>query len=135
MAQVRIVSDTIAREGSMVELRRGAEPEGNPGPRPSAYPSTIGHAFPKWNRFMSVIESNEMADVLDRVKHWSAAERFALVREVLETLAPKKSPPSLPATRGRSVEEIVESFKTDEPAPDDETVRRWIDEQRMEKYG
>jgi hypothetical protein len=26
-------------------------------------------------------------------------------------------------------------FKTDKPAPDDETVRQWIDEQRMEKYG
>ena len=63
-----------------------------------------------------------MADVLDRVKHWSVAERFALVREVLETLAPEPTPTS-PVLRGRSAEEIVESYKTDEPAPDDETVR------------
>lgn len=83
---------------------------------------------------MSITESSELADVLDRVKHWSVAERFTLVREVLETLAPKMSPPSL-APRGRPVEEIVESFKTDKPAPDDETVRQWIDEQRTEKYG
>jgi hypothetical protein len=83
---------------------------------------------------MSIIESSEMADVLDRVKQWTVAERFALVREVLETLAPKLPPPS-PIPRGRPVEEILESFKTDKPAPDDETVRQWIDEQRMEKYG
>jgi hypothetical protein len=83
---------------------------------------------------MSIVESREMADVLDRVKRWPVAERFALVREVLETLAPKV-PPALPVSRGRPVEEILASFKTDEPAPDDETVRRWIDERRIEKYG
>ncbi len=84
---------------------------------------------------MSIIESTDRAEVLDRVKHWSAAERFALVREILETLASQMNPPSPRVPRGRSAKEIMEDFKTDQPAPDDETVRRWIDEQRMEKYG
>jgi hypothetical protein len=83
---------------------------------------------------MSITESSELADVLDRVKHWPVAERFALVKGVLETLAPKVPAPSS-VLRRRSVEEILESFKTDKPAPDDETVRQWVDEHRMEKYG
>jgi hypothetical protein len=83
---------------------------------------------------MSVNESSELASVLDRVKRWSDADRFSLVKEVLETLAPKESSPST-VHRGRSLEEILETFKTDQPAPDDETVRQWIDEQRMDKYG
>jgi hypothetical protein len=35
----------------------------------------------------------------------------------------------------RSVQELVGLGAGDSPAPDDETVRRWIAEQRMEKYG
>ena len=37
--------------------------------------------------------------------------------------------------RGPSAAEIIETFKSDRPPPDDATVRRWIDEYRMEKYG
>jgi hypothetical protein len=83
---------------------------------------------------MSTTESSELAELLDRVRRWPEADRFALVKGVLETLAPRAETPS-PVPRGRSVEEILETYKTDKPAPDDETVRRWIDEQRMEKYG
>jgi hypothetical protein len=82
---------------------------------------------------MSIIESNELAEVLDRVKRWPDADRFALVKGVLETMAPELMTPT-PVPRGRSVEEILETYKTDKPAPDDETVRQWIDEQRMEKH-
>ena len=31
--------------------------------------------------------------------------------------------------------EVAAMFKTDTPAPDDATVKQWIDEHRMEKYG
>ncbi len=82
---------------------------------------------------MSTTESSELAEVLDRVKRWSDADRFALVKGVLETLAPGEVQPAR-VPRGRSVEEILETYQTDKPAPDDETVRRWIDEQRVEKY-
>jgi hypothetical protein len=83
---------------------------------------------------MSLTESSELAEMLDRVRRWSEADRFALVKGVLETLAPRSVTPS-PIPRGRSVEEILETYKTDKPAPNDETVHQWIDEQRMEKYG
>ena len=40
-----------------------------------------------------------------------------------------------PIPRGPSAAEIAAMFKTDKPAPDDATVKQWIDEHRMEKYG
>jgi hypothetical protein len=83
---------------------------------------------------MSPTESNELSEVLDRVKRWSDADRFALVKEVLETLAPRESTISR-LNRGRSAKEIRKTFKTDQPAPDDQTIRQWIDERRMGKYG
>jgi hypothetical protein len=83
---------------------------------------------------MSTAESTELTDVLNRVKTWPVASRIALVKEVLETLTPATSEsPSVP--RGPSAAEIIETFKTDRPAPDDATIRQWIDEHRMEKYG
>jgi transcriptional regulator with XRE-family HTH domain len=36
---------------------------------------------------------------------------------------------------GRPLKKILDSFQTNNPSPDDEAVRRWIDEQRMEKNG
>jgi hypothetical protein len=43
--------------------------------------------------------------------------------------------PSRQSPRRLSSAEIAARFKTDKPAPDDPTVRKWMDEQRMEKYG
>ena len=37
--------------------------------------------------------------------------------------------------RGRSAEEVHARLNIKGPAPDDETVKQWIDEHRMEKYG
>lgn len=83
---------------------------------------------------MSTAETTELSDVLDRVKTWPVANRIALVQQVLETLAPWTSGPSS-ALRGPSAAEIMEAFKSHRPPPDDATVRQWIDEHRMEKYG
>ncbi len=38
-------------------------------------------------------------------------------------------------SRGLSADEIRVLLKSKQPAPDDETVRQWIDDHRMEKYG
>lgn len=83
---------------------------------------------------MGAAESTELADVLNRVRTWPVANRIELVKQVLETLTPAAPEPS-PLLRGPSAAEIMEAFKTDQPAPDDATVRQWIDEHRMEKYG
>jgi hypothetical protein len=83
---------------------------------------------------MSTAEATELTDVLDRVKTWPVENRIALVKQVLETLTPATSGRSS-VPRGPSAAEIIEVFKSDRPPPDDATVRQWIDEYRMEKYG
>jgi hypothetical protein len=83
---------------------------------------------------MSAAEATELTDVLDRVKTWPVENRIALVKQVLETLTPATSGRSS-VPRGPSAAEIIEVFKSDRPPPDDATVRQWIDEYRMEKYG
>jgi hypothetical protein len=83
---------------------------------------------------MSTAEATELTDVLNRVKTWPVENRIALVKQVLETLTPATSGrASVP--RGPSAAEIIDAFKSDRPPPDDATVRQWIDEYRMEKYG
>ena len=37
--------------------------------------------------------------------------------------------------RGYSAEEVHQHLQIKGPAPDDATVKQWIDEHRMEKYG
>jgi hypothetical protein len=83
---------------------------------------------------MSTADATELTDVLNRVKTWPVENRIALVKQVLETLTPATSGRSS-VPRGPSAAEIIETFKSDRPPPDDATVRQWIDEHRMEKYG
>jgi hypothetical protein len=85
---------------------------------------------------MSVIETIKISDIVAQVRSWPASMRVALARRILETLENppvEQPPPRLP--RGPSAAQIAAMFKTDKPAPDDATVKQWIDEYRMEKYG
>jgi hypothetical protein len=88
---------------------------------------------------MSTVEATELTDVLNRVSTWPTTLRITLARKILESLDEGKvlapgSPPTR-KTRGLSAAEVRTLLNADRPAPDDETVNRWIDEQRMEKYG
>jgi hypothetical protein len=82
---------------------------------------------------MSTAEATELTDVLCRVSKWSPESRIVLARRILETLERPQRPAR--GVRGRSVQELIGLGAGDSPAPDDETVRRWIAEHRMEKYG
>lgn len=85
---------------------------------------------------MTPVETKEIADLIQRIQGWPPQLRIALARRILETLessSPQEPPPRLP--RGPSAAEVAAMFKTDRPAPDDATVKQWIDEHRMEKYG
>jgi hypothetical protein len=82
---------------------------------------------------MSITEATELADVLDRVKTWSTESRIVLARRILETL--ESSHPSPREPSARTVRELIGLGSGNFPPPDDETVRRWIGEHRMEKYG
>lgn len=78
--------------------------------------------------------TNEFSDVIERVQGWPAAMRISLARQILETLETK--PPTAPAIpRGPTAAEVAAMFKADQPAPSDQTIRQWVDEHRMTKYG
>jgi hypothetical protein len=85
---------------------------------------------------MSGVESNQIADVVQRVQNWPPPMRLALARRILETLeSPVVDQPVSTPPRGPSAAEIAAMFKTDKPAPDDATVKQWIKQHRVEKYG
>jgi hypothetical protein len=39
------------------------------------------------------------------------------------------------AGHGWSAADVIAAANSRQPAPDDETVKQWVDEHRMEKYG
>jgi hypothetical protein len=88
---------------------------------------------------MSTSEATELTHVMNRVRTWPTTLRITLARKILESLdnavteAPAVAP--RPKTRGFSAAEVRSLLRTDRPPPDDETVKQWIDEHRMEKYG
>ena len=86
---------------------------------------------------MSTAEATELTDILNRVTTWPTTLRITLARKILESVDHVEAPAAPPAskTRGLSAAEVRALIKTDRPPPDDETVERWIDEYRMEKYG
>jgi hypothetical protein len=62
--------------------------------------------------------------------------KIALARRILETLeTPPVDQPRSGWPRGPTAAEIAAVFETNKPAPDDATVKQWLDEHRMEKYG
>jgi hypothetical protein len=88
---------------------------------------------------MSTAEATELTDVLNRVKSWPTTLQITLAHKILESLdhaeAPAAAAPAPAKERGLTAAEIQGLLKTDRPPPDDETVERWIEEHRMEKYG
>jgi hypothetical protein len=72
------------------------------------------------------------ADVLQLVLDWSAEDRLALAREVLQTLRDRPAPQH---EKRPSFERALGIARGSGPAPTDEEVEAWIDEHRMTKYG
>ncbi|MGO8750042.1 MAG: hypothetical protein ACLQNE_29190 [Thermoguttaceae bacterium] len=82
---------------------------------------------------MSTLQQQDLAGVLETVKQWPPKIRVSLARMILETV---ESPePFTSRHRGLTAAELMDVVRTDKPAPDDQTVRQWIDEHRTEKYG
>ncbi len=86
---------------------------------------------------MSTGEATELTDVLNRVKTWPTTLQITLAHKILESLDNAEAPAAAATVkvRGLKAAEIQGLLKTDRLPPDDETVERWIDEHRMEKYG
>ena len=70
--------------------------------------------------------------VLKIISQWPAAQQMALVEDVLRRISPRVEPPR---KRQRTIDRALGLLATDQPAPTDEEVERWLDEHRVEKYG
>lgn len=81
---------------------------------------------------MQSIENAQYRTVVKQVKDWPADERLALIQDILRTLKPDL------AASGRQEETLNKALgllASQQPAPTDETVRQWLRERRVEKYG
>ncbi len=81
---------------------------------------------------MSTHELTSYETVLNTVRQWPMTRRFALVQDVLNTLASEVTPPQ---PRHKTLHEALGLLATDRPAPSDAEIQQWLDERRMEKYG
>ena len=85
---------------------------------------------------MNTTETIEVAELVRLVRAWPAPMRIVLARQILETLeGGVATPASSKLPRGPSSAEIASIFKTDNAVPDDATVKQWIADHRMDKYG
>lgn len=87
---------------------------------------------------MSNTAADEVAEVMDRVKHWPSPTRIALARRILESLeipaAGEPAPPTDRPVRGVPVDVVAGIFRTDRLPPTDEQCRQIVEEERWRKY-
>jgi len=69
--------------------------------------------------------------VLRVVYTWPPAKRYSLIQDLLKTIEPKEQESKRPDTLSQALGLLA----TDQPAPNDEEVARWLNERRTEKYG
>ncbi len=85
---------------------------------------------------MTSTETSDITALVQRVQAWPVPMRIALVRRILETVEGAGAPEPPPGRRrGYSAEEVRGILKMDQPPPDDATVKQWLEEHRLEKYG
>ena len=81
---------------------------------------------------MNTTKANSYDNVLQMVRQWPPNRRFALVRDVINTLATEVFPPR---PRRKTLKKALGLLATSRPAPSDAEIQQWLDERRMEKYG
>ena len=81
---------------------------------------------------MSTAKGTDYERILTIVRTWSAAQRFTLVQDVLQTLAPVEA--SERPQQG-TLEQARGLLATGRPAPTDAEIAQWLDERRTERYG
>ncbi len=84
---------------------------------------------------MSSNQNAEITDVLQRVQAWPVVMRMALARQILQSTETSTTEDGPPKQRGVSAQELRQISKRVGTPPDDATVKRWLHEHRMEKYG
>ena len=81
---------------------------------------------------MGTRETISYETILNTIRQWPLDRRFALVQDVLSTLAPEVSPTR---PRRKTLEKALGLLAADQPAPSDAEIEQWLNEHRMEKYG
>ena len=81
---------------------------------------------------MNTLKANSYDSVLQTVRQWPPDRRFALVRDVINTLETEVFPPQ---PRRQTLKKALGLLAADRPAPSDAEVQQWLDEYGMEKYG
>lgn len=76
-------------------------------------------------------ESNNYETILNAIRQWTAAQRYALLQDVLKTLAPEAEKPRV---KTPTLQKALGLLATDQPAPTDAEVEQMLDEHRREKY-
>ena len=73
----------------------------------------------------------EINSILERVKPWPQEDRVALAYMILRDMRKRTREP---APR-RTLDRAIGISRGSSPPPDDATVKRWIEEHRLRKYG
>jgi hypothetical protein len=79
---------------------------------------------------MSQSEVNDHENVFEIVRPWTPSQRFSLVQDILQTLAPQEEPVG---HKRQTVKEVFGLLATGQTPPTDD--EQWLDEHRWEKYG
>jgi hypothetical protein len=82
---------------------------------------------------MTAIIDEQIAGVLNLVRHWPDSQRRTLAHELLhgerQQQQNRRPPRQIP------LEQIRGMLKTDAAPPTDEQIKQWIEEERLKKYG
>jgi hypothetical protein len=74
---------------------------------------------------------SEIQSIISRVKPWAEEDRVALAYLILRDMRTKTREPAPRHTLDRA----LGIARGATPPPDDATVKRWMDEHRVRKYG
>ena len=85
---------------------------------------------------MTTIDA-EYDAVVDQIRRWPVARRFALLHDLLHALAAEgiiedRRPPG---PRRPTLAQAIGFAAGEGPPPTDEEVERWLEERRMERFG
>ena len=80
---------------------------------------------------MNTLKANGYETVLRTVRQWPPDRRFALVRDLINTLAMEVKPLQ---PKRNTLGKALGLLATSQAAPSDTEIQQWLDERRMEKY-
>jgi len=78
-----------------------------------------------------ILRQAEYDRVIAQIRRWTPDRQLTLVRDVLNTLPAAPEQPQ----REPTLHLALGLLSTEHPAPSDETIRQWLRERRLEKYG